>query len=135
MSRFLMKVYYVLTIPFSIVFLLHSTKLHPAYKLTWLRRLAFGLRVVRNKHSIQTGTSFKTALVMALKLFELDPAVPGCVIECGTWKGGNAANLSLACSLVGRKLLVYDSFEGLPVGDELDREAPSYQVGDYRGTI
>jgi O-methyltransferase len=135
MPRFLMKLYYLLTIPVSIFFILHSERIHPAYKLSWRKRITLALRIVRNKHRIPTGTSYKTSLVMALKLFELDPAIPGVVIECGTWKGGNAANLSLCCELVGRKLLIFDSYQGLPPGDPLDREAPAYKIGDYCGTI
>jgi O-methyltransferase len=130
-----MKLYYLVTIPASLVFLLHSARIHPAYRLSWPKRIALGIRVVRNKHSIPTGTSYKTALVMALKLLELPPEVPGVVVECGTWKGGTAASLSLACRIVGRKLVVCDSFEGLPVGDPLDREAPGYQPGEYHGTL
>jgi O-methyltransferase len=134
-ARFLLKFYYLCTIPVSLVFLLHSERIHPSYRLSWWKRIAFGLRVVRNKHRIQTGTSYKTALVMALKLFELPPDVPGVVVECGTWKGGTAASLSLACRIVGRKLVVCDSFEGLPAGDPLDREAGGYRPGDYCGTF
>jgi O-methyltransferase len=133
MARLLMKLYYLATIPFGIVFLLHSRRIRPEYRLTWLKRIAFGLRVVRNKHRIQTGGSYKAVLAMALKLFELPPDVPGVVVECGTWKGGTAASLSLACRIVGRKLVVCDSFAGLPPADPRDREAPGYQTGDYRG--
>jgi O-methyltransferase len=135
MTRFLMKLYYLVTIPVSLVFLLHSTRIHPAYRLSWWKRMAFGLRVIRNKHSIPTGTSYKTALVIALKLFELPPEVPGVVVECGTWKGGTAASLSLACRLVGRKLIICDSFAGLPAGDPSDREAKWYQPGEYCGAL
>jgi hypothetical protein len=134
MARLLMKFYYLITIPVSLAFLLHSTRIHPAYRLSWWKRIVFGLRVVRNKHRIPTGTSYKTALVMALKLFELPPEVLGVVVECGTWKGGTAASLSLACRIVGRKLVICDSFQGLPAGDPLDREAGGYQTGDYCGT-
>lgn len=134
-AGFLMKLYYLVTIPVSLVFLLHSARIHPAYQMSWPKRIAFGIRVVLNKHRIPTGTSYKTALVMALKLFELPPDIRGVVVECGTWKGGTAASLSLACRIVGRKLVVCDSFEGLPLGDALDREAPGYQAGEYRGTL
>jgi O-methyltransferase len=130
-----MKFYYLVTIPISVMFILHSARLHPAYRLSWWRRIVFGLRVVRNKHRISTGGSFKVPLVMALKLFELPPDVPGVVVECGTWKGGTAASLSLACRLTGRKLVIFDSFEGLPAGDSLDRETVFYEPGDYRGTL
>jgi hypothetical protein len=135
LAKTVFLVHYLFTIPASFIFILHSARIHPAYRLTWWRRIVFGLRVVRNKHRIQTGTSYKTALVMALKLFELPPDVPGVVVECGTWKGGTAASLSLACQIVGRKLVICDSFEGLPTGDPLDREAGGYSPGDYCGTI
>jgi macrocin-O-methyltransferase TylF-like protien len=135
LARLLMKLYYLVTIPFSLIILLHSRKIHPAYRLTWWKRFVFGIRVVRNKHSVRTGNSFKTALAMSMKLFELSPDVQGDVVECGTWKGGTAASLSLACKIVGRKLIVCDSFEGLPVGDPLDRCAAGYQPGDFCGTF
>jgi len=130
-----MKLYYLLTVPLSIFFILHSRRIHPAYMMSWLKKFSLGLRMFRNAHRIQTGTSFKTHLVMALKLLETAPDVPGCVIECGTWKGGSAANLSLVCKATGRKLLIYDSFEGLPEGDPADREAKFYNRGDYCGTL
>ena len=38
----------------------------------------------------------------------------GVVVECGCFLGGSTANLSLVCEVVGRELIVYDSFEGLP---------------------
>jgi O-methyltransferase len=135
LAKFLMKLYYLLTIPISIVFLLQSRKIHPSYGLTWPRRIAFGLRAVRNKHSILTANSYKPVLAMALKLFEMSPEVPGVVMECGTFKGGTAASLSLACRLVGRKLIICDSFEGLPPADPSDRGAAGYKPGEYCGTL
>ena len=72
---------------------------------------------------------------MALKILEMPPSTPGCVMECGTWKGGSATNLSLVCKIAGRKLLIYDSFEGLPAGTPGDREAPFYKPGDYAGSL
>jgi hypothetical protein len=56
------------------------------------------------------------------------------VVECGTWKGGSAANLSLACHIAGRRLVIYDSFEGLPEGKPGDRQA-TYAKGDYCGSL
>jgi O-methyltransferase len=135
MARFAMKLYYVMTVPFSLFFILYSRRIHPAYKMTSFKKLVLGLRMFRNAHRIRTGTSFKTHLVMALKLLEAAPDSPGCVIECGTWKGGSAANLSLVCKITGRRLLIYDSFEGLPEGNPKDRESKFYNRGDYCGTL
>jgi O-methyltransferase len=131
----LMSLYYVLSMPFSVLFILKSRRIHPAYRITMWTKLRLGVRFFLNSIRIQTGTSYKTHLAMALKLFETPPEVAGDVLECGTWKGGSAANLSLACRIVGRKLRIFDSFEGLPEGDRLDREAKHYKPGDYAGSL
>ncbi len=45
----------------------------------------------------------------------------GAVVECGCFAGGSTAKLSLVAALTGRKLHVFDSFEGLPEVDEFNR--------------
>ena len=135
MAWFVLRVYFVLTVPVSILFILNSAKMHPSYRMNVVRKLTLGLRMFWNTVRIKTGTSYKTHLAMALKLLEAAPDVPGVVVECGTWKGGSAANLSLICRIVGRKLKVYDSYEGLPSGAEGDREARKYKAGDYCGSL
>lgn len=131
----LVSINYVVTMPFSIIAILNSRRIHPAYRITGWKKLCLGMRFFLNGLRIQTGTTYKTHLAMALKLFETPPEIAGDVIECGTWKGGSAANLSLACRIVGRKLRIFDSFEGLPAGDLLDREAKRYKRGDYAGSL
>jgi hypothetical protein len=72
---------------------------------------------------------------MALRILETPAEIPGDILECGTWKGGCAANLSLVCRIAGRKLKIFDSFEGLPESDPRDREAKHYQRGEYCGSL
>lgn len=134
MYRFLLKVYYVLTVPVSIFFILNSASIHPAYRMSLWKKYRLGFRMFFNKLRVQTGTSYKAHLAMALKILETPPDVAGDVIECGTWKGGSAANLSLVCRIAGRKLIVFDSFEGLPAGEEDDRQ-DFYATGDYCGAL
>jgi O-methyltransferase len=131
----LVSVFYVLMMPFSIMAILKSRRINPAYKITAWVKFRLGVRFFLNGIRIKTGTTYKTHLAMALKLFEMSPDVCGDVIECGTWKGGSATNLSLACRIVGRKLRIFDSFEGLPEGDPLDREAKFYKRGEWAGTL
>jgi O-methyltransferase len=135
MYRFLMRAHYVLTAPVAVLFILASSAIHPSYRMSLPKKLWLGVRMFWNTIRIRTGTSYKTHLAMALKLLETPPEVAGDVVECGTWKGGSAANLSLVCRIVGRKLRIFDSFEGLPVGEAGDREAPYYRAGDYCGTL
>jgi hypothetical protein len=123
----------VLTVPVSIFFILNSTKFHPAYKIGFFRKYGLGLKMFTNKFRVRTGVSYKAHLAMALKIFETPPDVVGDVVECGTWKGGGAANLSLVCKLAGRKLKIYDSYRGLPPNVEGEKEL--YEEGEYVGTL
>jgi hypothetical protein len=135
MMRFLLRAHMVLTAPFAILAIMTSESIHPHYRMSGWRRFALGFRMFWNTLRVRTGTSFKTHLVMALKLLETSPEIAGDVVECGTWKGGSATNLSLVCRIVGRRLHVFDSFQGLPEGRPGDREAAAYAKGDYRGTL
>jgi O-methyltransferase len=67
-------------------------------------------------------------------------AVPGAVVECGCFKGGSTARLSLACAATGRSLVVYDSFEGLPEPEQGDRQHEiqrprAFEAGEYSGSL
>jgi O-methyltransferase len=135
MYRFLMLAHYALTVPVSVFFIMNSTAFHPSYRMNLWRKFALGFRMFFNTVRIRTGPSYKTHLAMALKILETSPDVPGDIVECGTWKGGSAANLSLVCRIAGRRLKIYDSFEGPPTGEAGDREAPYYRAGDYCGTL
>lgn len=67
-----------------------------------------------NTSQIPTGTSWILHLMMAKQILCLPKSFPGEVMECGCWKGASTSSLSLVCQLVGRKLIVCDSFQGLP---------------------
>lgn len=135
MHRLFLKIHYVLTAPLAIYVILSSRTIHSMYRLTWFRKFRLGCQMFINKLRIPTGTSYKAHLAMALKILETPPDQPGEIIECGTWKGGSAVNLSLVCRITGRKLRIFDSFEGLPPGEIGDREAPNYSVGEYAGML
>ena len=134
-SRRLREAYDLLSLPVAILFLLHHRGFHPSYGLTWRRRIQLGVKMFRNTRNIQTGTSYKAHLAMAAKLFEIPPSVKGAVVECGCWKGGSTANLSLICDIIGRDLLVYDSFSGLPPAPANDKYAWSEAEGSFRGDL
>jgi len=64
----------------------------------------------------------REAYVDNLLLAQRVAALPGCVIECGVWRGGMCAGLA---SLLGpqRNYYLFDSFEGLPEAQDIDGEA------------
>jgi O-methyltransferase len=121
--------------PISILAILSSKRIHPAYQMTTWRKLTLGWKFYWNRRTIPSATDANVQLAMALKLLEMPPDLSGVVVECGTFKGSTAANLSLACKTVGRELFVFDSFEGLPEAVPLDREGVHYAKGDWAGTF
>ncbi len=68
----------------------------------------------------------------ACYIYYLDShGIGGDIIECGTYKGFSACCLSWVCHFLGRRLVVADSFAGLPpnVTDQY------YKAGDFKGTL
>jgi O-methyltransferase len=124
------------TLPATVLFLLiHNPRIHPAYGLTWRLRFKLARRMWRTTRGVTTGTSYKAHLAMAAKLLEIPPDVKGSVVECGCWYGGSTANLSLVCDIVGRELIVYDSFEGLPPPEGNDLYAKDEATGMLKADL
>ena len=57
-------------------------------------------------------------LTIARRILNLGARVPGVIVEAGAYHGGSTAKLSLVAQLCGRKLEVFDSFEGMPENHE-----------------
>jgi predicted O-methyltransferase YrrM len=110
-------------------------------KLPLRDKLRLFAQVVRSKRKIVSATGFLEQLTMISAL--LKSSVPGVVVECGTYQGGSAASLSLACRLSGRRLFVFDSFEGLPLPSQEDarhnvliaQEVHVYAKGNWSGSL
>src|ERR1051325_10246238 len=100
------SVKFVRDIPLVIIAIrriLNSDKIHPSYNMTFIKKMQLGFKMYRNSSlHIPTGVAFKAHLAMALKILEMSPEINGDIVECGTWKGGTAANLSLVCKIVAR---------------------------------
>jgi O-methyltransferase len=123
-----------LSLPFAVFMLFSNRRFHPKYGMTWRRKAALGVRLYRNWRRVQTGISYKAHIAIAAKLLEIPPAVHGAVVECGCWLGGTTTNLSIICDIVGRELIVYDSFEGLPTPEPADNMKPEVK-GAFRGDL
>jgi O-methyltransferase len=97
-------------------------------------------RMRRNLGRVTSASGFLEQLFIVTRLLNLD--VPGIMVECGTYKGGSAVNFSLACELVDRRLLICDSFAGLPqpsaedkVHSTIDGMTDAYEEGWWRGSL
>jgi O-methyltransferase len=129
------RIHLGLTLPTTVLLMFLSADVHPAYRFGWRRRYALALRMYRNTRRVVTGSTYKAHLAMAVKLLEIPPEVEGDVVECGCFLGGSTANLSLICEIVDRRLIAYDSFEGLPAPTEGDKYATERTEGAFRGDL
>jgi macrocin-O-methyltransferase TylF-like protien len=108
--------------------------------LTKLRILAI---MVRNNVRVVSATNFLYHLIMAGKILSIPKDLPGDLVECGCYKGGSAVNLSHLAALCGRRLHLFDSFEGLPAPAAEDHEHlvlseqrfHTYEGGAYAGSL
>ena len=83
MYRFAMIVYYVLSAPISILFILNSKSIHPSYRMSCLKKIKLGFKMFIDKIRIPTATSYKSHLAMALKILETPPKYPGALLSVG----------------------------------------------------
>jgi O-methyltransferase len=100
---------------------------------SFFAKSALLLRVARNRMRITSATGFVEQLAMIAALLRLPTSVEGSVVECGCYEGGTTANLSLAAKLVGRKLYVFDSFEGLPEPKAHDARHLALNISEVHG--
>lgn len=94
-------------------------------------RAKFGLlcRFYMNTRKVETLSDFREHMELAAGVLRVPRATEGSVVECGCYVGGSTINLSLVCAMTGRKLIVFDSFEGLPEPKEYDRWHHSVHLG------
>jgi hypothetical protein len=85
----------------------------------------------RNAREIQSGTSPLIHAILAREILSIPPGTKGDVIECGVWKGASTASLSLVCRIVGCRLIVCDSFQGLPDDHLRMHVAPHFGIYGY----
>ncbi|WP_224270654.1 TylF/MycF/NovP-related O-methyltransferase [Haloprofundus salinisoli] len=114
-----------------------------AYGVDFGTKCRLVAQMFRNNLRLPTGSSFVEHLVVAAKILQIPPGEEGVVVECGCYLGGSTANLSLVTGLCDRKLVVFDSFEGMPEPDERDEahvlmqseQVHTYEAGSWHGSL
>ena len=113
------------------------------FGIGFFTKISLIVKMARNNRRITTASHFLEHLTMATQIMRVPRAVEGCVVECGSFKGGSATNLSLVCDLCDRKLEIFDSFAGLPEPEAGDKdhflvnveEVHRYEEGGFTGTL
>lgn len=109
----------------------------------FLARAALVAKINRNIHRIPAASTGLEHLFLVDAILRIPREMEGVVIEMGCYRGSSTATLSLACKIAGRRLIVCDSFEGLPqpAADESTTHSPwntspgRYAKGEYAGRL
>ncbi len=97
------------------------------------------INIIKN---VDSATSLETHVMLAKYLLNIPKSKKNYVVECGSFKGASSCSLSLICKLIGKKLIIYDSFEGLPSASRNNKTyyhhlkiTENYKKGMYRGSL
>ena len=112
------KVYYApKDIPAVCGFLFHATK----SPTTFGARLGLILKFYKISYYVDCPHTEHEMISIARQILDLgaaDGAVPGAIVEAGSFHGGSTTKLSLVAKLCDRPLEVFDSFAGMPENSE-----------------
>ncbi len=105
---------------------------------TWARLALIGRFLAITNH-VRTYHTQAEMLTIADRILARAGRAAPTVVECGAGKGGSTAKLSLATRLAGGRLLVLDSFRGIPPNDErhvnLYGKPVAFRAGAFRGRL
>jgi O-methyltransferase len=107
--------------------------------LGYLGRISLLFNYYRTSASVSCPHTPYEIFSFSKEILNLSESIPGCAIEAGCFKGGSTAKFSRAACLAGRKLLVFDSFEGIPqnvedhAGSKQGQE--NFSAGSYSGSL
>jgi len=91
-------------------------------------------------HRIDSPHNHEEILSFIKTILSLPTDSRGVIVEAGCYKGSSTAKFSLAANIVGKKLVVLDSFQGIPENIEPHEKTifgsqSSFKKGLYCGTL
>jgi O-methyltransferase len=102
-------------------------------------RVRLVARFLRITNHVRTYHTQAEMLTVADRVFRLAGRPGLTVLEAGAGKGGGTAKLSLVAHLAGARLVVCDSFRGMPPNDERHENiygrTTEFRAGAFRGTL
>ena len=99
-------------------------------------------RIKNALSKIDSATSIDVHLELGKRILNL-PKNDGSIVECGCYQGASTVSLSIFSKIVGKNLIIYDSFEGLPPDEDNvgKRNYPflnltgTYKEGMYKSSL
>jgi O-methyltransferase len=112
------KIYYApKDIPAALGFIFHGTK----SPTTFGARLALVCKFYKISYYVDCPHTEHEMIAITRQILDLgaaNGAMPGVIVEAGSFHGGSTAKLSLVAALCDRQLEVFDSFAGMPENSE-----------------
>lgn len=108
----------------------------------WVARTQIAFRVLfaRLRNRGRCSSTCGEQLLLVAAILKIPHERQGCIAEFGCYKGLSTVALSIAARYAKRKLLVFDSFQGLPEPTEIVHQVATgkalvYRKGDYVGSL
>jgi O-methyltransferase len=103
------------------------------------KRIEFLTQVTRTTNAVRGYHTLEEILRVCDRIFSLAGRPGLTVVECGAGSGSSTAKLSMATKIAGGRLLVYDSFQGIPENDErhrlIDGRELVFRRGAFKGRL
>ena len=103
------------------------------------QRISLVRRFLHITHQVRGYHTLAELLTVSDRIFRLPPGSRPVVVEAGAGSGSSTCKLSLAVQKVGGRLLVFDSFQGIPENEEahhlLDGRPLRFKRGAFRGRL
>lgn len=87
-------------------------------KLSLIKRLMVIKQFYLISYKVDCIHTQSEILEYVTSILEMPPTIKGYFVEAGCYKGGSTSKFSIAAALSNRKLVVFDSFKGIPDHDE-----------------
>lgn len=108
--------------------------------LSFDKRLEIVNKLLEISNNIDCPHTHEEILSYVQTILELPTGIMGCVVEAGCYKGGSSSKFSHATQIVGRELIIFDSFEGIPGHSEPHKlniygKPVTFDKGEYFGSL
>jgi O-methyltransferase len=91
-------------------------------------------RIVRETAAYTLTSPERIAALCTSIDYLVDNEIPGCIVECGVWRGGSAMAAALQLIERGdasRELFLYDTFQGMTEPSAMDRQSGELDAGAW----
>ena len=90
----------------------------PNPKVSFYKRLFIAKQLYVISYAVDCRHSQQDIIPFIETILPMPHHIKGCIVEAGCFKGGSTAKFSVAAKMANRRLVAFDSFEGIPEHNE-----------------